>query len=43
MLTTRMLSSLELEVVAVERNRPGPWWRFQNVSNPYSRLYQSTI
>ncbi len=42
MLTTRMLSSVELDIVAVERNRPGPWWHFQNVSNPYSRLYLIT-
>jgi AraC-like DNA-binding protein len=37
-----MLSSVELEIVAIEQNRPGTWWRFQNVSNPYSRLYLIT-
>jgi AraC-like DNA-binding protein len=41
-LTPRLLSSVEFEIIAVERNRPGKWWRFQNVSNPYSRLYLVT-
>jgi len=37
-----MLSSVELEIVAIEEIRPGSWWQFRNVSNPYSRLYLIT-
>ncbi|MBN1909107.1 MAG: helix-turn-helix transcriptional regulator [Pirellulales bacterium] len=42
MLTARMLASLELEILAVERTRPGRWWRYKDVSNPYARLYLIT-
>ena len=42
MLTTRMLSSVEPEIVAIEKIRPGSWWQSRNVSNPCWRPYLIT-
>lgn len=42
MLAVSRLSSVTLELLAVDQTRPDTWWQFQNVSNPYGRLYVVT-
>jgi AraC-like DNA-binding protein len=38
-LNQELLSSLDLRVLAVQRTEAGPWWNFQHVNSPFSRLW----
>lgn len=39
MLSRKILSSLELNILLVDRTTVGDWWNFKKVNTPFSRLY----
>jgi AraC-like DNA-binding protein len=42
MIAATILSNVKLDLLAVDQIRPTTWWRIQNVSNPYARVYVIT-
>ena len=42
MLASSLLGRLAVDAPVVDRAQCGTWWRFRDVSNPYSRLYLVT-
>lgn len=38
-ISSSLLSTLSLDLLAIEKVRPDRWWNFKQVNSPFSRLY----